>query len=136
MRPVATKFAVVSTMVSSTSMMSTNGMTLSVSKGRSSMCDLPFEHEHLGLAQQRVVDDHRYERDDEPHGGRLQRQCKPDHDLADVGRGVDAELVERQHDAQNGAEQSNIGRVGRDRCDDQEAPGQLELKRLDAREVC
>src|SRR5215475_9697054 len=75
MRPVAMKFAVVSTMVNSTSMISTNGMTLSVSKGRSSIGglpgDLPFEHQHFDPAQEGIVDDHRYQRHDEPHRGCL-----------------------------------------------------------------
>src|SRR5262245_41746382 len=103
-RAAPTRLAALSTVASSASLM--NAIAFDVPQCCLAMCDLPFEHEHLGLAQQRVVDDDRHERDNEPHGGRLQRQRKPDHDLADVRRGVDAELVEGEHDAQNGAEQS------------------------------
>src|SRR5215469_5737055 len=117
MRPVTMKFAVVSTMASSTSMMSMNGTTLIVSNGRSFMGDLPLQREDPDLALEPVVDRDRDEGDHEPDGRRLERERKPDHDLADVGGGIEAEIVERQHDAQNRAEQPDIRRVGGDRRD-------------------
>src|SRR5713226_985725 len=79
MRPVTMKFAVVSTMVRSTSMMSMNGMTLIVSNGRSFMGDLPLEQQDPGLALESVVDHDRDEGDDKPHGRGLERQRQPDH---------------------------------------------------------
>src|SRR3569833_866596 len=106
-RPVAMKLAVVSTIVSSTSMMSTNGITLSVSIGCSSMGNLPLELQHLGLAQQRIVGHHGHQRHDQTGSGGLQRQRKTNHDLAGLHRRIDAHGVKRQHDAENGAQQAD-----------------------------
>src|SRR5262249_47675581 len=127
MRPVAMKLAVVSTMVSSTSMISTNGITLIVSNGFSSMSDLPLQQEDADFPQQAIVDDDRDRGEDKPRRGRLQGQRQSDHDPAGIDRCVEAEGVKRQHDPEDGAQETDIRRVGRDRRHDDEAPRQLKL---------
>src|SRR5271157_1564647 len=96
--PLAMKLYVVSTMVRRTSMMSTKGMTFMVSKGFRSILDLPFQHQYPDFPQERVVEHHGDERDDEPCRSRLQGEGESGHDPARVHGRILPHVVEGEHD--------------------------------------
>src|SRR5262245_28368659 len=128
MRPLAMKLDVVSTIASSTSMMSTKGMTLMVSKPLSSMADFPLQDQDLHFAQQEVVERNGDQRDKQSYRRRFQRKRQAGHNPAHVDRAVLTHVVEGEHDAQDRAEQADVGRVAADRTDDEQLAGQCQFQ--------
>ncbi len=87
------------------------------------------------LRRSTFVDDHRYKGDDESERRCLQGKGEPDHDLACIGGCVEVHVVKGQHDAQNGAEQADVGCVRRHGGDNDKPSRQFEFKRFDAFEA-
>src|SRR5262249_18013825 len=115
---------------SSTSMMSMNGTMFRLSKGLSSMSDLPAQQQHFRPTLENVVQRDGHECHGQTHCGSLQCKRQPDHNLQGVDALLNAHLIERVHDAQYGAKQAYIGRIGRDQRKDADAMRQQQLERL------
>jgi hypothetical protein len=89
------------------------------------MLDLPVHQQDLDFPEEKIIQGNRGNGHQKTDGGGLQGQSQTDHDLAGVHNALLPKIIKGEHDAQNRAQQSNIGGVAADSGDQVEFPGQL-----------
>ncbi len=119
------------------------GMTLIWSKRFMILQPLPVRRENLDFSQQAVINHDRRDGDQQAGSSCLERQRKAGHDRGRLDVAALADIIEGDQDAENGAEEPDIGRVsansrnpGQVACQcNAECIGVIEIPEPDAPEV-
>src|SRR5688500_1550414 len=127
--PVEIKVAVVNTMTRRTSMTSTSGMTLIWSSSRSMATPVDGD-QFTHSAAKDIVHHDAWDGDKQAGRSRFQCQTESDHDRADSHGADCSHRVKGQHDAEDGAQETDVRGIRSDRADDDEASCQSDFTQV------